>query len=279
MTSNATYGTHPSHDENYKNELCTFDDSPTRFNADTKGFDCNRSEGKVLILATVHDTFEDPHTAKTYWISFRDMDAAIRFKTDAALTDPGDLPESIEYMDRGCFEFEIIDGAGRFMGHFIKYFGADSPMVERAWALKVYVEALPGMSAVPDAVQYRLNDFLPPVLPPAVMDLGRHPNRHHHILTTMGEYGDGGCSLESFEGRLATFVEEHEGTVDVHELATAPDRDGANAFRYTAAAAFPTYCAGRNLKGISVDYALPKNRSEAPELPPEDAAVKRMRYR
>lgn len=273
LVSNTTYGTHPSHDENYKKTLCTFDDGLTRYNADTKGLDCNRSEGKVFILATVHDTFRKPDTAKTFWVSFQDLATAIRFKTHVALTDPDNLPETLEYMDRGCFE--VIDRAGRFMGHFIKYFGADHPMVARGWALKLMVESLPGLSNLPDMVQYHLNQLLPPVLSSAVMNSGRH--RQHHIVTTVGDY-DGSGSLQSFEKRLASFCKESEGAIDVHELATAAERDGANAFRYTAAAAFPTYCVGTNLQGISVDYALPKNRSEAPELPPKEMPAKRMRY-
>jgi len=64
--------------------------------------------------------------------------------------------------------------------------------------------------------------------------------------------------------------------VDVHELVTDSEKNGVNAFRYIAAAAFTTYCVGKGLLGVSVDYALPKNRSEAPKLSTEP--TKRMRY-
>jgi len=277
LKSNSTYGTHPSHDENYKTELCTFDDNLTRYNADTKGLDCNRSEGKVLILATVHDTFPKPDETKSFWVAFDDMDMAIRFKTDVALIDPNDLPESIEYIDSGCFD--VIDRAGRFMGQFIKIFGTDSPLVRKGWDLKLRIEALPGMSTLPDQIQYYLNPIIPPVLPKDVMKLTNH--RNHHILITVGNYNNDDSnnnSLESFQERLSQFREKHGGKekVDVHELVTDSEKNGVNAFRYIAAAAFTTYCVGKGLLGVSVDYALPKNRSEAPKLSTEP--TKRMRY-
>jgi len=274
--SNATYGTSQSHVTNYKNILCTINDNLTRFNADTEGLECNRSEGKVLILATIHDTFKSPSKTKSYWISFEDLETATQFKTQVCLANPDELPESIEYMDRGCFE--IIDQAGRLMGHFIKMFGADSPLVNKGWDIKLKIEALPGLAKLPDTLQYHINNLFPAVLPKAVMELGRAQNRHHHILTTMGDYGDG--SLDSFEERFNKFRKHHERNLDVHELTSPSENNGANAFRYVAAAAFQTYCVGKNLEGISVDYALPKNDSRAPTLPPstKDRLAKRMRY-
>jgi len=274
FTSNDTYGKHPSHDENYQNELCTFDENLTRYNADTKGLDCNRSEGKVLILATIHDTFEEPDCTKSYWLSFEDLDTTTKFKERVALTNPNELPESIEYMDRGCFE--IIDRAGRFMGQFIKYFGTVSPYVSKGWDVKLRIEALPGMATLPDRVQYHLNNWFPPILPKVIMDMGNDPNRHHHIAITVGNYGNSNNNMESFETRLAQFCRDHDGKVDFHELANETETNSVNAFRYVAAAAFPTYCVGNNLQGISVDYALPKNNSEAPKLPRQP--TKRMRY-
>jgi D-lactate dehydrogenase len=121
--SNNTYGKDPSHDHKYKENLCTVDNSVSRFNADTKGLECNRSEGKVLILATVHNTFKSPPRAKSFWLSFSDLDTTIKFKTEVCLDNPADLPISIEYMDRDSFD--VIDGAGRAMGLCIKLLGSD----------------------------------------------------------------------------------------------------------------------------------------------------------
>ena len=271
--SNTTYGKHQSHDHNYKENLCKLDKNVSRFNADTKGLDCNRSEGKVLILATVHDTFQAPSRAKTYWLSFADLDTTIKFKTEVCLDNPEDLPTSCEYMDRDSFD--VIDSAGRFMGHFIKFFGSASPVVSAGWDIKLKVEALNirGASTLPDTVQYYANDFLPAVLPKKIMDMGRA--RDHHIATTIGDYNG---SLDRFEERFSKFREKYQDKIDVHECTTASEKNGVTAFRFIAAAAFKTYCVGTGLQGFSVDYALPKNYNFSPRLPQSNQPVKRMRY-
>jgi len=282
IKSNNTYGTHPTHDHEYSKSLCTFDEEVTRYNADTKGLDCNRSEGKVLMLATVHDTFPKPTSSKSYWFSFADFEMAIQFKEQVALVEPEQLPESIEYLDRGAFE--VVDRAGRFMGHFIKYFGTTSPLVRHGWDLKVQMEALPGLATVPDTIQFMINQFLPPVIPKSVMGLSK--KYEHHILLTVGNHAEdgdrGGKALQSFEDRLLKFRQEHDQNntkMASEELTTQSMKDGVNAFRYIAAGAFETYCVGTNLQGISVDYGLPKNRSAAPVLDlAGDQPKIRMRY-
>jgi len=97
IKSNHTYGTHPTYDHEYSQSLCTFDEEVTRYNADTKGLDCNRSEGKVLMLATVHDTFPKPTSSKSYWFSFAELETAIQFKEQVALTEP-EHGHGIEYV-------------------------------------------------------------------------------------------------------------------------------------------------------------------------------------
>ena len=69
----------------------------SRFNASTEGPDANRSEGKVLILASVHDTFDKPVNASTLWISVDDFATAQRLKRDVCLAGgAADLPVSCE---------------------------------------------------------------------------------------------------------------------------------------------------------------------------------------
>ena len=69
----------------------------SRFNANTTGEAPNRSEGKVLILASVHDTFPKPKKASTLWISVNDFATAQRLKRDVCLGGgPADLPVSCE---------------------------------------------------------------------------------------------------------------------------------------------------------------------------------------
>lgn len=53
----------------YRHSLCQLDGAVSRCNADTSGPPPCRSEGKVLILASVHDTFPRPSRCATLWIS------------------------------------------------------------------------------------------------------------------------------------------------------------------------------------------------------------------
>ena len=136
--SNNTYGKEPAHDINYKEKLCKHDDQVSRFNADTSGCDCNRSEGKVLILASVHDTFEPPKASKSYWISFDSLETALAFRKEVCLDNPDDIPISVEYMDRDSFD--VIDRAGRVLGNMINLLGTSSSIVRELWKVKIWIE-------------------------------------------------------------------------------------------------------------------------------------------
>ena len=139
-TSNDTFGQRPASDVTYKERICKQQTKISRFNADTSGCDCNRSEGKVLILASVHDTFPKPASSKTFWLSFNSMDTALEFRRKVCLDNPVDLPVSMEYMDRDSFD--VIDQSGRVMGNAIKAVGVASPIIKQLWNLKIWVEAL-----------------------------------------------------------------------------------------------------------------------------------------
>ena len=271
--SNKTYGKQPAHDIHYKENLCKLDHNVSRYNADTKGCECNRSEGKVLILASVHDTFQAPSKAKTYWLSFADLDTALKFRSDVCLDNPGDVPVSVEYMDRDTFD--VVDRAGRVMGDVIKVLGIDSPLVSKLWSFKLWIEGLNvrGASTFVDRFMYVMSPIFPPVLSSRIMEMGR--SKDHHIAVTIGDF-DG--SLDRFEERFSKFRQENEEKIDVHECTSAWEKSGVTSFRFIAAPAFRTYCVGENLQGISVDYALPKNHGKEPQLPPSNAPVKRLRY-
>lgn len=139
--SNDTYGKKPASDTEYKSRLCQVGKKEVnRYNADTRGCDCNRSEGKVLILASVHDTFPKPAKAKTFWISFDSFETALQFRRQVCLDNPNDLPVSMEYMDRDSFD--VIDRSGRVLGNTIKAVGTSSPIVRNLWNLKTWIESL-----------------------------------------------------------------------------------------------------------------------------------------
>jgi D-lactate dehydrogenase (quinone) len=144
--SNETYGTKPASDTEYKRRLCqqssANNDSKAvnRYNADTRGPECNRSEGKVIILASVHDTFPKPTNAKTFWISFDTFETALQFRRQVCLDNPDDVPISMEYLDRDSFD--VIDQAGRVLGNTIYAVGPSSPIVRNLWNLKIWIESL-----------------------------------------------------------------------------------------------------------------------------------------
>eukprot|EP00934_Nitzschia_sp_Nitz4_P006687 Nitzschia sp. Nitz4//scaffold176_size46146//8139//10239//NITZ4_007188-RA/size46146-augustus-gene-0.0-mRNA-1//1//CDS//3329539003//6677//frame0 len=270
--SNKTCGQHPAHDIEYKERLCDDTSDISRFNADTRGFECCRSEGKVMILASVHDTFAKPEKAKTFWMSFNTLDTALQFRRKVCLDNSTDLPVSVEYMDRDSYD--VIDASGRVMGNMIKYAGTSSSLLSNMWAMKLKLEALPisGAATLGDKILYYLNGLMPAILPASIDKMGKE--RDHHIAMTVGDFEG---SLDRFMERLESFKKEHGGDIAVHECVDAKEVAAMTAFRFVAAPAFRTYCVGSGIQGISVDYALPKNGGEVPALP-SGTPLKRMRY-
>lgn len=272
----STDGKAPAHDVDYRNNICVHDGTVTRFNADTKGHDCNRSEGKVIILATVHDTFEKPKRKRSFWVGFETMDLALEFRRNVSLDNPEDLPLTVEYVDRDAFD--VIEEAGRAMAWVIRFFGASSPWVQDMWRIKSYIESLPFASApvMVDKCLYTVNNIFPSVLPKEVLKTG--VSMDHHVAMTVGDFEDGG--MDRLLGRLNAFQEKHgKDKVVIHECSQPSEVASLNAHRFVAAPCFRTWCVGNNAQGFSVDYALPKNAGTAPALGGADATpLKRMRY-
>lgn len=52
----------------YRQHVCALDGGVARSNADTRGPPPCRSEGKVLLLASVHDTFPLPVAQRVLWV-------------------------------------------------------------------------------------------------------------------------------------------------------------------------------------------------------------------
>lgn len=272
-------GRHAS-DVGYAAKLCRHDSkSVSRCNADTSGPDLCRSEGKVIILATVHDTFPKPVATKTFWLSFDSLETALLFRKEVGLNNPDDLPVSMEYMDRDAFD--VVDQAGRVLGNAIKLVGTSSPLVRRLWSVKLWIEAMPfaGAPQIIDKFVFNVNWLLPALLPRELMEIGL--SRDHHVAMTIGDFGDG--NMDRILDRLHKFAfEKGKDKITVHECSMPSEAASLTAFRFVAAPAFRTWCVGKGLQGYSVDYALPKNAGTAPPLSsggttaPEP--VKRMRY-
>ena len=270
-------------DIHYGAKLCRRNSSSvSRYNADCSGPDCCRSEGKVIILATVHDTFPKPQSKKSFWISFDSMETAFLFRQQVALDNPTDLPISMEYMDRDAFD--VIDDAGRVLGNLIKYIGTSSTLIRQLWNVKLYIEALPYAMAPlwVDQLLYRVNRYFPAILPKSIMEMGQKWD--HHVMMTIGEFGNG--TMDRMVERMNDFAKQHgsekicivecdrssssdNGSVPALSSITIGGQTTAaalNAFRFVAAPAFRTWCVGHHMQGYSVDYALPKNGGTIPAL-------------
>ena len=252
----------------YREHVCQLDDSVSRYNADTSGPDFNRSEGKVVILATVHDTFAEPRKERHFWISFDSLETALAFRREVCLNNPLDLPISLEYMDRDAFD--VVDSAGRAMALSIQFLGMTSPLLRQLWNAKLWVESILDNNIIVDQWLYRINHLVPSVLPTAVQDNGKQFD--HHVAMTVGDFGTG--NLERILQRLEAFEQKYNVTTDgrkqprvwVYEATSRNEAHSINAFRFVAASAFRTWCIGQGAQGFSVDYALPKNGGLAPAL-------------
>ena len=139
-SSSSIHGRAKSSDSNYADAVCKSTKQVSRYNADTTGEDCNRSEGKVVILATVHDTFPIPTTKRVFWVSFPDLETTLSFRREVCLNNPKDMPISCEYLDRDSVD--IIDRSGRISAHLIRYLGMGD-MMGVLWDIKVRISSLP----------------------------------------------------------------------------------------------------------------------------------------
>ena len=273
-------------DTEYQKKVCEYTDQVSRHNSDTAGEDCNRSEGKVLILATVHDTFKTPSKRRMFWVSFPDMETTAAFRREVCLDNPTDLPISCEYLDRDSID--IIDRSGRIATYLIRYLGTGDIM-GYLWNVRSAIGELP-FSFAPlfcDKFLHFFNNWVPPAIPSKFLEKGR--DYDHHCMVAVGEFGDG--SLDRFKERMDAFIKKYNDEAITNKISeggemitfveaeSSADVTALNAFRFVAALAFKTYVIGEDIQGISVDYALPKNYEKVPPL--DNKAIKplkRMRY-
>lgn len=185
-----------------------------RSNDQTHGPTPLRSEGKVLILASVHDTFTPPEASETLWVSCKDYATMQRLKYGVVLANAQDLPASCEYMDRGAFD--VIDSAGRGLCWVIDVLGI-GPRLSALWDLKLMIESLPLPFAgtICDQALHAANSLFPAALPAALMRAGAEFD--HHVLISVVDYGGG--EGQRFMDRLSEFcadTKNGDGAVKVH---------------------------------------------------------------
>lgn len=243
----------------YAKDLRQFDTQVARYNADITGPDCCRSEGKVMILASIHDTYPIVKD-RLVWVSCKDYETAHSIKRNVALKSSDCMAKSCEYMNREVYNG--VDTAGRILMKAIEVAGLSN--VEPLWNLKLFIEALPLPFAgvICDKLLYALNGLLSHPLPQVVQDFGR--DYDHHLLMEFGDYSDG--EIDRLQAALENLAASMpDGHVRFY-VCQNDERQQAIAWRFVVAPAFRTYCVGRGLQGLSIDYALPKSHTEYPTL-------------
>ena len=258
---------------NYRQHLVKLDGNVSRYNADTSGVECNRSEGKVLILATLHDTYPMPTEEKVIWASCRDFETAQALKREVCISSPDCMAKSCEYINREVHD--AVDQAGRILIKMIELLGM--MRLEPLWNLKLFIESVPVPFAtiICDKFLWWFNGILPKSLPAELQKLTAEYD--HHMLMEFAEYRTG--ELETLMSRLEKFRDSRAaGAVQFHVCADGHEKSRATLFRFAVAPAFRTYCIGLGQQGLSIDYALPKNSTQYPSLPAEYPIFKRLVY-
>lgn len=119
-----------------------------------------------------------------------------------------------------------------------------------------------------------MNPLIPAALPKLVLASGREFD--NHVIVQIDDFGDGAGSYDRLKRKLEAFASAGGDAVRMHWL--APDEAAlVRTFRFACAPAFRTYCVGRGLDGISIDYALPLNYRVVPPIA-ASPHEKRMRY-
>jgi len=190
--------TRRAHASDYVARVTTLNGEVARFNADTSGPCYVRSEGKVLILASVHDTFPAPVRRRILWVSCDSLERASQLKQLLlSAPEPAEggrrrprgalLPASLEYMD--AHTVEVVDRGGRFLIWAIKTLGIDGSGLASLWTWKSAIEGspLPMAPILPDLALYHLNTLSPDPLPPRVRELSAQYG--HHLLIDLSDWG------------------------------------------------------------------------------------------
>lgn len=252
----------------YTKVITNFDSAVARYNADTRGEDCNRCEGKVMILATLHDTFPMPKSSRVLWAACKDFQTAQALKREVCLTSATCLAKSCEYMNRDTYD--AVDKAGRILIKMIEVVGMRN--LEPLWNMKLVVESLPipFATVICDKFLWWLNNLLPKSLPKSLQELGEAYD--HHLLIELAEYSDG--EVKAMEAMLEKFSQARPGQVKVHFCDDPFEKTRATLFRFAVAPAFRTQCIGLGMQGLSIDYSLPKSFTSYPALPEQEFPIR-----
>jgi len=251
----------------YGESIRKIDDKVSRYNADCTGLECCRSEGKVMILATIHDTYEPPKKIKTLWISCKDFQMVHDLKKEVCLKSADTMAKSCEYMNK-----EVVDGvnaAGRILIKMIDIVGMQR--LEPLWNLKLMIEMipLPFTGIICDKFLWWFNGIVPRPLPTQLEALTQEFT--HHCLTEFADYSEG--ESDRLMAELEKFIAKQPKGSIKYQICEGADAQRAVLFRFVVAPAFRTFAIGKGLQGLSIDYALPKNYTQYPPLPEKEYPI------
>ncbi|CAK9017018.1 unnamed protein product [Durusdinium trenchii] len=245
----------------YPQHLTKLDGQVSRYNADLTGEDCNRSEGKVFILATIHDTFPMPQESKMVWVSCKDFATANHIKQKVALASPNCLPKQFEYMGRE--QFDCVDQGGRGIIKLIEMVGMSN--LGTLWNFKLKFESLPlpFVNIIADKLLWYLNSAIPESLPKPLMEQGRKFD--HHLIMEMTEFGNG--ELKQLDERLQRQLALNPGDISCYVCQDAFEKSRVMLFRFAVQPSIQTITVGKGRQGLIIDYAMPKNFDRILEMP------------
>jgi len=256
--------------DSYPKHVTKLDDDVARYNSYT-GSKCeaSRCEGKVLILASIHQTFPKAKDKEVYWVTGNNFQDFVDLRKRVVLSDSTGktLPASCEYMNKTTIELTESHGAAACAAILI----GGMKNLGRLYKVQAFADRfLPlGLS---DTALYLSGKLVPPsfILPKSIL---KDRGNNHHVLLDISEYGSG--EMGELKQRLDKYLEEHKEVKAVK--LTKKEVVKSNIFRFTNAAAFKIYCLLTKRPGVSLDYALRKNHCD--EYPAIPAPVhKRMIY-
>lgn len=253
-------------DREYGDRIRDLDaDVPNRYNADPKRlFEVSGSAGKVAAFAVRVDTYPVPERKQVFFLGTNDPSHFVTLRHHI-LRHFKELPEMVEYMNRGIFDTAERYGKDVFLS--IKHLGTER--LPKAYALKSSAEYLLNKipflpKFLPDLFLYHLSRLFPQHLPKRLLEY--RDRFEYYLIVSMSDDG-----IEEARDYLEKEWSQIEG-VSFFEC-NEEEQEAALLHRFAAAGAAIRY---QNVhqktteEVLALDIALLGNDSEwLEELPPE----------
>jgi D-lactate dehydrogenase len=226
-----------------------------------------RSEGKVILLASIHDTLRACVGDKqVYWIGFDSLETATDFREKVVLKKSSELPILCQYVDQETWN--VIDQAGRALALPMRMLGGQPTHFQ------LVMNAKERLGNSIDKFLFQINDWLPPIFPTHIYLEPTLQKMPHHVILKAGDFGNNG--LEKFRKRMYDFNDQvGPSRMIVHNVSL--NESDMDVFLFLAAPAFQIWCAGHGYQWTSLKYALPMNTKSFPNGMLPSPSLKRIR--